>query len=98
MEGVLHAVAAGVGLRTHHLDPDNVGGVRGEVRYLDGVFLQNQDCVGGHVALAVVILQDQSGWVRYYLPQTALGLNCGEGEENKSSLKCRLTFLRYISS
>lgn len=62
MEHVLHTVAAGVDLWTHHLDSDNIASVWCEVRYLDGVFLQKQDSVGGHVPLAVVVLQDQS-WV-----------------------------------
>lgn len=98
MEHVLHTVAARVDLWTHHLDSDNIGSVRGEVRYLDRVFLQNQDGVGGHVTLAVVVLQDQSGWVRLLSSPDSEGLNCGEGDENQSSIKRRLTFLRYISS
>lgn len=63
MELVLHAVAARVDLWTHHLDPDNIASVWGEVGYLDGIFLQNQNGVRGHIALAVIVLQDQSGWV-----------------------------------
>lgn len=63
MELVLHAVAARVDLWTHHLDPDNIGSVWGEVRYLNGIFLQNQNSVGGHITLAVIVLQDQSAWV-----------------------------------
>lgn len=63
MEHVLHTVAARVDLWTHHLDSDNIARVWGEVRNLDRVFLQKQDDVGGHVPLAFVVLQDQSGWV-----------------------------------
>lgn len=98
MEHVLHTVAARADLWTHHLDSDNIGSVWAEVRYLDRVFLQNQDGVGGHVTHAVVVLWDQSGWVRRLSSPDSLALNCGEGEEKQSSIKRRLTFLRYISS
>lgn len=94
MELVLHAVAARVDLWTHHLDPDHIASVWAEVRYLDGIFLQNQNGVGGHITLAVIVLQEPPEWES----QLILSLNRGEGEENKSSIKRWLTFLRYISS
>lgn len=95
---MLHTGAARADFWTQHLDSDNIGGVWGEVQYLDGVLLQNQDSVGGHVPLAVVVLQDQSGWVRLRSPADSPGLNWGGGAENQGSTKRRLTFLRYISS
>lgn len=57
MELVLHAVAALVAFRTHCLDPEHVSSVWDKVVNLDRTFLQNQDCVGGHISLAIIILQ-----------------------------------------
>lgn len=60
MKLLFHAVAARVSFRTQSLDPEHISSVWGEVANLDRAFLQNQDCVGGHVALAVVILQREN--------------------------------------
>lgn len=57
MELMLHTVAASIAFRTHCLDLEQVSSVWGEVVNLDWTFLQDQDCVGGHIALAIIILQ-----------------------------------------
>lgn len=54
---MLHTVAAGVSFGTQCLDPEHVSSVWGEVNNLDRAFLQNQDCVGGHITLALIILR-----------------------------------------
>lgn len=55
MELVLHAVAARVAFGTHCLNPEHVSSVWGKVINLDRIFLQNQDCVGGHIALVIIL-------------------------------------------
>lgn len=56
MKLMLGTVAARFVFWTQRLDLEHVSCVRGEVVNLDGAFLQNEDSVGGHIPLSIVIL------------------------------------------
>lgn len=57
MKLLLHAEAASGAFRTQCLDLEYVGSVWVELSDLNGAFLQNQDRVGGHIPLTIVILK-----------------------------------------
>lgn len=103
MELVLGAVAARGPLRTQRLDPEHVGTVGGEIINLDGAFFQNQDCVGGDISLAIVVLKGWNGnrgGIRSSFLRSARTtvLTSSTGRRMKEGLKLGLTFLRYMSS